>query len=292
MKEVINIYKKHRITVDSYISTLISTLPKDYISNSKRILKEHHYIQLIYSVDDNFKQISPVICRKRADDTNLNSDKRHYFMKLDLDDKGLYISNPYIHYRTGKASISVVYFTDNIYYIFDINLVAILEELRLIEYNSLHDKFKKIVYSLGSILLAMIAIALIVYGGYKFMMLLFATSSDDLLHSVFKSIIGITLGLAIYDLAKQIFEHEVIFKSFHHAESQEYKVLGKFLISIVIALSIETLMVVFKIALEDYTKMLSAFLLLIGTTIMFVGLGFFYKIIKSTQDDNEEEAHH
>ena len=37
------------------------------------------------------------------------------------------------------------------------------------------------------------------------------------------------------------------------------KVLGKFLISIIIALSIETLMVVFKIALGDYTQMLAAY---------------------------------
>lgn len=50
---------------------------------------------------------------------------------------------------------------------------------------------------------------------------------------------------------------------------------------IVIALSIETLMVVFKITLDDYTQLLSAFYLLIGTTAMFVGLAYFYKTITS-----------
>jgi uncharacterized membrane protein len=104
----------------------------------------------------------------------------------------------------------------------------------------------------------------------------------DFLQDIFKSIISITLGLAIFDLAKQIFEYEVLFKSFQHPENRQYKVLGKFLISIVIALSIETLMVVFKIALDDYTNMLSAFYLMIGTTLMFVGLGFYYKILSKT----------
>lgn len=47
-------------------------------------------------------------------------------------------------------------------------------------------------------------------------------------------------------------------------------------------------MVVFKIVLGNYEKMLSAFWLLIGTTFMFVGLAYFYKIIKEKgcKEDN------
>jgi len=276
------------MTVDNFISTLLASLPKNYVEHSKSIFKTHDYIELMYTVDSTFHQSTPVVCRKKSDDTHIYTDKSNYFVKLDLDEKGIYISNPYIHYRTGRASISAVYFKDNEYHVFDINLIEILEELRLIEYNSVHDKFKKVVYTVGSFFLALVSIMLIVYGGYIFTMLLTGNSEHDILHGVFKSIIGITLGLAIFDLAKQIFEHEVIFKSFHHEEDQQYKVLGKFLISIVIALAIETLMVVFKIALEDYTQMLSAFYLLIGTTIMFIGIGHFYKTIKSTEEPKDE----
>jgi hypothetical protein len=81
----------------------------------------------------------------------------------------------------------------------------------------------------------------------------------------------------------------VIYESFHHPEDKQYKVLGKFIISIVIALSIETLMVVFKIALDDYSKLPSAFYLMIGTTIMFATLGYFYKTIMTTGISKEEE---
>jgi len=140
---------------------------------------------------------------------------------------------------------------------------------------------------LGLFLLAAVLIGLIVYGGYVFMMLIVGDANQDILHGVFKSIISITLGLAIYDLAKQIFEYEVIVKSFHHYDDQQYKVLGKFLISIVIALAIETLMAVFKIVLGDHTQMLLAFYLLIGTTLMFIGLGYFYKTIALTSKPEE-----
>ncbi len=39
-------------------------------------------------------------------------------------------------------------------------------------------------------------------------------------------------------------------------------------------------MVVFKIALGDYTQMLAAFYLLVGVTIMILGLGVFHKFTK------------
>ncbi len=288
MKEVINIYKQHKITIDTFIKTLVQSLPKDYISYSKEILGKYRYIQLLYSVDHSLKQKSPVICRRKREDIHIGSDKSHYFVKMILDADSMYISNPYIHYRTGKASLSIVYFIDDTYFVFDLNLIELLEELKLIEYNKLHDKIKRGIYFVGSVVLSLVALILISYGAYTFFALLFVPTTDEFLHAIFKSIIATTLGLAIFDLAKQIFEHEVLFQSFHHPDDKQYKVLGKFLISIVIALSIETLMVVFKIALDDYSKMLSAFYLLLGTTIMFVGLGWFYKTIKESgcKDDD------
>lgn len=289
MKQVINLYKKHKITVDGYIETLIKSFPEDYMGHSEDILKTHHFIQLIYGVDEEFRQQTPIVCRRQKDARHVGSDKKHYFAKMELNHNGFYISNPYIHYRTGKASISVVRYIGSHYYVFDINLIELLEELKLIEYNRAYDKFRRTVYFIGAALLAMVSIALIGYGGLIFAKIIMLFNEPDFLHDIFKSIIAITLGLAIYDLAKQIFEHEVIYESFHHPEDKQYKVLGKFIISIVIALSIETLMVVFKIALDDYSKMVYAFYLMIGTTIMFATLGYFYKTINSASTPKEDE---
>ncbi|MCK9490763.1 MAG: hypothetical protein M0Q24_01625 [Sulfurimonas sp.] len=287
MKEVINAYRTQKINVDSFLKTFINSLSKNYMDNSLDILNKNRFIQLIYGVDSDFKQATPVISRRESDSSQIGNDKSHYFMKLQLDNDDIYISNPYIHHKTGKASISLVQLVDSNYYVFDINLIHLLEDLKLIEYNSIHDKVKRTVYFFGSTMLALVAIALISYGGYIFFTLLFSLSTSDFLHDIFTSIISMTLGLAIYDLAKQIFEHEVMYQSFHQTEDKQYKVLGRFLISIIIALSIETLMVVFKIALDDTSKMLSAFYLLIGTTIMLIGLGWFYKTIQeSTSKDD------
>ena len=288
MREIINIYKKNKMTIESYIHSIIATMPKDSIDVADEILKKYNFIQLMYEADKDYKQISPVVCRKERLDEGIGSDKSHYFVKLDLDDKGEYISNPYIHYRTGRASVSVVVAESDRYKVFDINLVQLLEHLKMIEHNSAYERYKKVIYSIGSMFLSIVSILLILYGGYIFVKILFGSADTDFLQAIFKSIISITLGLAIFDLAKQIFEHEVLFQSFEHPENRQYKILGKFLISIVIALAIETLMVVFKIALDDYTQMLSAFYLMIGTTLMFVGLGYYYKILSDTENSDKK----
>ena len=95
------------------------------------------------------------------------------------------------------------------------------------------------------------------------------------IESIFKPVIAITLGLAIFDLAKTIMEQEVVFKSYVKNGDTEYKVLVKFSITIIIALLIESLMVVFKIAIADYHQMAHALYLISGVGILIVTLGLF-----------------
>lgn len=286
MKQVINIYRKHKETVDIYLKNLVTNIKDNPLKSSKVILGNHKYVQLIYTVSEDFKQTSPVVCKKEKDDSNVGNDKSHYFQKMVLDDKNTYVSNPYIHHRTGRASLSVVRFKNGTYFVFDIDLIHLLEELKLIDFNHTHNNVKRAVYFLGSSTLTFVSIILILYGIYIFASNLFLSKEFDILHDSFKSIIAVTLGLAIFDLARQIFEHEVLFQTLEHSEDKQYKVLGKFLISIIIALSIETLLVVFKIALSGSTEgMLSAFYLIVGTTFMFVGLAWFYKTIRKSSCD-------
>jgi len=280
MKQVVNVYRRHKQTVDMYLKNLITNIKEDPLETSKSILSNNKHVQLIYAVDKELKQISPIICKKNKDGTGIGNNKSHYFQKMVLDDDNVYISNPYIHYRTGKASLSVVHFKNDTYYVFDIDLISLMEELKLIDFNHVYDKIKRTIYFLGSSMLTVVSISLIFYGLYIFTINFFISTDIDLLHDSFKAIIAVTLGLAIFDLAKQIFEHEVLFQTLENDDNKQYKVLGRFLISIIIALSIETLLVVFKIALLGKAEsMLSAFYLITGTTFMFIGLAWYYKTI-------------
>jgi hypothetical protein len=59
--------------------------------------------------------------------------------------------------------------------------------------------------------------------------------------------------------------------------------LTKFSITITIALLIEALMVVFKIALEDYSQMINAFYLIGGVSLLIVSLGVFIYLTKKSE---------
>ncbi len=289
MKKIIQIYKKDHLPIVNHIRGLVSSLPRDIMGQTRSIFKKYKYVQMIYTVDSEYKQNSPSTYRNKSVSDYIGSDKSQYFSNISLKDNDVYISSPYIHHTTGNPCISVVRRVGDIYQVIDLNMITLLEELKLIEYNSIHDRIIKSVYLAGASVLGFIALALIGYGTYVLIALMFSSGAVDFLHDVFKSIVAVTIGLAMFDLSRQIMEHEVLFKSFDEEENREFKILGKFLVSIIIALSIETLMVVFKIVLDDYQNMLSAFYLLIGTTIMFVGLAYFQKTIRSDVKNEREK---
>jgi hypothetical protein len=135
------------------------------------------------------------------------------------------------------------------------------------------------VYALFGFLLAGFSVSLVVYAIYIAWALTVEQESETLA-GLFRSIIALTLGLAIFDLSKTILEHEVFYKSLSRSNNLENRLLARFLTSIIIALSIESLMVVFKISLSDYSKMIYAFYLIAGVGIMIVALSLFIFIMR------------
>ena len=282
MKEVVELFKKHRDTVENFLTTIIenNALECSDENNVKAAFMRLESLQTIYTVDFGLRQISPSFHPKEDEPERIGIDKSRYFANVVYNEKNIYMTNPYLHHKTGKPSITIVKKAKDKYVVFDIDLIKMLEELKLIEYNTKFDKLNHLVYALGGISLTVIAVFLLIYGLYVFGKIFFFVNGTDVLHDIFKSIISITLGLAIYDLAKTIIAHEVLFKGIGSEQGNQYKILGKFLISIIIALSIESLMVVFKIALDDYTALGFAFYLILGVTIMIVGLGIFHYFTK------------
>jgi hypothetical protein len=126
---------------------------------------------------------------------------------------------------------------------------------------------------------------LVVYAVYVAGILVFDRAAETL-SGLFRSIIALTLGLAIFDLSKTILEHEVFYKSISRDNNLENRLLARFLTSIIIALSIESLMVVFKIALSDYSKMIYAFYLIAGVGVMIVSLSLFIFIMRYQKEKN------
>lgn len=278
MKHYLHLYNKHKYSIENFLTNIIQNEMIE-IENKKSIdeLFEHlNSLQAVYFVDADYTQLSPNYYKKSLDKTKIGTQKKYYFSNIQFNEKNIFITNPYLHHRTGKSSITVVRLIGDKFIVFDIDLLQLLEELSLIEHNSKFDKFNRFVYAIGGYSLSIISLFLILYGGFIFFKIFLKTDTIYIIDDMFTSIIAITLGLAIFDLAKTIIAHEVLFKGIGDDKGGQYDILGKFLISIIIALSIESLMVVFKIALSDYTALGYAFFLIFGVAIMIYALGKFH----------------
>jgi hypothetical protein len=286
MKRVIELFRKHRETIENFLTTMIENNSFEFTDNNsmRNAFKRLESLQTSYIVGKDFKQLTASFFAKGEDDSRIGVDKSRYFSNTIYNEKNIHMTNPYLHYRTGKPSITIVKKFEDRYVVFDIDLISILMELSLVQHNSNFDKFNRFIYALGGYSLSFVAVFLLLYGLYIFFKIFVSPEHDFVLHEIFKSIISITLGLAIYDLAKTIIAHEVLFKAIGFESTNQYQILGKFLISIIIALSIESLMVVFKIALDDYTGLGYAFYLILGVTIMIIGLGLFHHFTRDKTD--------
>jgi hypothetical protein len=192
---------------------------------------------------------------------------------------GSYISAPYISISTGSTVITVIEKINENYLVMDFELTALLEELGYITHGHLFIKTNKFMYAsmgYGLYLLSSILIlySILIFGSY----ILYYDAS--LIEATFKSIVSITLGLAIFDLGKNLLEHEVIFRD-EIKKNNSSEIFIKFLISIIIALSIEALIFVFKIILsKTYSDMIYAVYLIGGVSILIAALSLFSKFTR------------
>ena len=275
MKHIINVYKNNREVVEHFLSTTINRLQIKELDehSARRVFRVSRSTTLVYFVDKEYNLQSPYYFRNKIDSTKLGITKMHYFEKVIFSQNGVFISNPYISSSTGKAGVTFAYEVENGYIVIDFDLLNILEQLQLVQSNQFARIINKVVYGFMGFSLLFFALFLGVYAMYTFGVSVLAVEHFKL-ESTFKAIIALTLGLAIFDLAKTLLENELFFKNLS-VDADDNEVLSKFLKSIIIALSIESLMVVFKIALEDYTNMIHALFLIIGVSLMVYVLGKF-----------------
>jgi len=281
MKEIIAIYKQHRVFVENSLTSMMESIDFSQYDEMKvkSVFSLFPALKATYKISENYKQATPVYTEDSRDDSYLGVDKAYLLDRVQFRDDNIYISNAYINSRSATPYITITYHYEKEYIVFDFELYGLLKELSLIEGHEIFSKFTQGFYGLFGFMLAAFSIALMSYAVYIVGSLM-GGEDKDLLSGLFRSIIALTLGLAIFDLSKTILEHEVFYKSLSRKNNLENRLLARFLTSIIIALSIEALMVVFKISLSDYSQMVHAFYLISGIGIMIISLSLFIFIMR------------
>lgn len=274
MKQMMQIYRANRETVEGFLLTTIGDKPYSDFNDEqvRNTFKNLPCLSDMYVMDAEGIQITPTWRRNVHDISMKGIDKGYFVNRIRFDEHGNYVSNPYICANSGQPKVSVARrFSNGQIVVFDLDLVSVMTKMHLIDSDRLISKLSVWVYGLLGGGLVLLALFLGIYGLIGFIKAL-SSFGDETLQYVFKSIIGITLAIAIYDLAKTILEKEVFFRSLTLEEGNEYATLTKFLTSIIIALSIESLMVVFKVAINDITNMNYALYLISGVGILIISM--------------------
>lgn len=288
MQEFMETYNKNVDDIEKFLSETIHNLGDLSTREEKsfdNLFKVFPSLELVYVCDkDSLQQISDNIYRDKVSSLPKGRDRSYLMQKIKFKNTDISISKPYISSATGKTCVTVVKEEDNKVYFMDFTVSALLERLGLIELHREFNFVSKAFYFVTANLMILLAIFTLGYSIYELGHSLFFKEGGVSIESIFKPIIALTLGLAIFDLAKTILEQEVVFKSYSKNSKLEYKVFTKFSITIIIALLIESLMVVFKIALHDYSQMLYAVYLIAGVSILVLALGLFIFFTRKITD--------
>ncbi len=244
----------------------------------------------VYLLDTRGVQVTPTFAANRQIDDDagrIRADRAYYYRAVR--EERCTITDPYPSLITGELTVTasqpIFDESGEIQYVacLDMPLDEVIKISRQNRSDVFFTKFFK--YSYAMFAVALIAVALLLFShGVKSFFENEITISHLVIDDMFKATILITLALAIFDLAKTLIEEEILGQHKEHNISGPHKTMVKFLGSIIIALSIEALMLVFKFAITDPAKLMSATYIIGGVAVLILSLAVYIKFTKVKND--------
>jgi hypothetical protein len=161
--------------------------------------------------------------------------------------------------------------------------------------------FNKIIYLAIALVLMLLAVVLVVGAAWTLVTRTVAGESNtfNLLHSVGLIIVSV----AVFDVGKFLFEEEVLHDRELRSIREARRSLTKFMTIIIVALSLEALVLVFETKQEQVSALLYPSIVMGSAVLALVGLGVFqwlsskadalrpWESAKAEMEDQEGQAH-
>jgi len=240
----------------------------------------------VYLLDNRGVQVSATYTINKQIDEDIGkirADRAYYYRAVR--EGRCTITDPYpsliTHEMTVTASAPIYCEDGNLKYVacLDMPLADVLVVSHLNAFDTFFNNFFKYSYGVFAFALVAVAILLFLKGIQSFLFYEISVSNFEA-KNVFEATILITLALAIFDLAKTLIEEELIGRAKEHNISGPHKTMVKFLGSIIIALSIEALMLVFKFAITDPAQLMYAMFIIGGVALLLISLAIYIKFTK------------
>lgn len=244
----------------------------------------------VYLLDYKGVQVSPTFTNKKQVDDDIGkirADRAYYYRAAR--EHRCTITDPYPSLITQDLTVtaSQPIFDEKGDFKYVACLDMPLDEVLKITHLNTSDRFfsKLFKFAYAMFAFALIAVALLLFShGIKSFFVNEITVSHLIINDMFKATILLTLSLAIFDLAKTLIEEEILGRYKEHNISGPHKTMVKFLGSIIIALSIEALMLVFKFAITDPQMLVYAMSITGGVALLIVSLAIYIKFTKVKND--------
>lgn len=250
------------------------------------VVTHYPFAELLYLLDANGKQITHNIAAghaANASSSGLGRDRsmRPYYA-LAQGRQGVSVTAPYLSSASNMLCVSAILPLVNpdtgetCYVVLDIDLTGAIEFMMGDHARRQFLPVFKAVYIV--IVLGLAAVTgVLLYAAFDELMALRHIGNDTAaLHlKPFGVIIFLTLALAIFDLGKTILEEEVLMHKDIFRHSSTRRTITRFIAAILIAVSIEALLLMFKSALGMTHELVEAVWMMFAAVGLLVGLGLY-----------------
>lgn len=251
------------------------------------IYERYPFIKVLYVLNEQGMQISEFSAIKggevsREHDVGLGRDRGHrpYFQQAQAHQRVI-VTEPYLSSADSSLCLSTampLHCAGGVtcYLVLDASLEALVSFLMGDTQRRRFEPFFKAMYALlGLSLLGVVAVLMLNALSDLAQALIhpIETESDKL--RPFSIIIVITLAMAIFDLAKTTLEEEVLMHKDVFRHSATRRTTTRFLASIIIAVSIEGLLLMFKSAMGATDHLFEAAFVMFSAALLTVALGVY-----------------
>jgi len=248
--------------------------------------QNYPFVDLMFTLNNQGTQISPNISNKlfikrtTSNGQGVNRSYRPYFLNIN-ENNDIIVTEPYLSSSSHKLCISSALKHENSLgevlgiLVIDIDLEYAIEFLMGDRKRKKFHLFFSSIYSSIVIGLFFIVGVFLYSAGNDIASLMVNPTPDDLHLKPFSIIIFLTLSLAIFDLGKTTMEEEILMQKDILRHSSTRRTITRFIATILIAVSIEALLLMFKSVLGEQEYLPNAVAMMATSAGLLISLGIY-----------------
>ncbi len=289
---IIERYHEYQQAIHDIMASIITGLADEKIFKSqesrvkaiKSLNENYPFVDMFFIVDKEGIQQGNSVTADENSSASSNGDgvsrrQRPYF-RLGKNSDDITVTDPYLSTENRSLCISAMIKWgvngDQAYLVVDADLAHIVEFLMGDAERRKFQPFFKYVYSAIVVGLFCVVATLLYSAGHELYLAASAAVGSKEAHlKPFGVIIFLTLALAIFDLGKTTLEEEVLMHKDIFRHSSTRRTITRFVAAILIAVSIEALLLMFKAALGEGGNLIPAVWMMLAAVGLLIGLGLY-----------------